>query len=391
MGLPKVPPIAIIGAGPSGLLLARLLELDHIDYVVFERDDSATWNDDERPSSSGTLDIHKGSGQAALKEGGLLGEFQSIARYDVPTRICDSQGNVCVEFSENDKPEVDRADLRKLLLASIPAARVRWGCKIERVERNLDGTVSIYRSDGQVESGFRLVVGADGAWSKVRNLVTTARPQYSGTHFFTTLIKTHNAIYTSVATMVENGNYLALEKGRQIFLHYLADGSHHLSVGVKLPETWSAKPTTAGTHNSLSLWQSVLQSEFCEWDEKPAGLVIKCCSSDQPFRSWPLYTLSADAVPWESCSGVTLLGDAAHLTIPSGDGVNNALQDSVELARQIVKHGVNGLDSAVREYEETMFPRAAKAIEKGQWYLEHFFGADTPETFLQAVGTHDDT
>jgi 2-polyprenyl-6-methoxyphenol hydroxylase-like FAD-dependent oxidoreductase len=72
------------------------------------------------------------------------------------------------------------------------------------------------------------------------------------------------------------------------------------------------------------------------------------------------------------------------LSVPTGDGVNNALYDSVELARHIVKYGIDDLDSAVVDYEKEMLPRALKAIGKGQWFTEHFFGADTPQSFLQA-------
>jgi hypothetical protein len=58
------------------------------------------------------------------------------------------------------------------------------------------------------------------------------------------------------------------------------------------------------------------------------------------------------------------------------------------LAREIIKHGIDNLETAVVEYEKAMLPRAVAAIEKGQWFTEYFFGADTPQSFLQAVGLH---
>ncbi|KAG2174756.1 hypothetical protein INT43_005814 [Umbelopsis isabellina] len=372
--------IAIIGAGPAGLTLARLLELAKIAYVVFERDESAALAGEY--SSSGTLDIHEKLGQSALKEAGLLDKFQSIARYDVPTRIVDAQGKVIVMIpgeSNTHKPEIARKDLRNLLLSSIPDKAIRWGCKVEDVQKDNDGSVSIHLTNGQVVSGFLLVVGADGAWSKVRKLITSEKPQYSGTHFFTTFIKPEDPTYTSVASVVETGNYLAMGNGRQIFLHYLGDRSYHLSVGLKLPENWTS--SSMMFHDSSALWKSLLQNEFIEWTQELTKLIS---SSNRSFRSWPLYSTPEKSVDWKHIPGVTLIGDAAHLTVPTGEGVNNALYDSAELARQIIKCGIDDLDSAVIIYEKEMLPRALKAIGKGKWYTEHFFGADTPQSFLQA-------
>jgi 2-polyprenyl-6-methoxyphenol hydroxylase-like FAD-dependent oxidoreductase len=165
-------PIAIIGAGPAGLTLARLLELAQIPYIVFDRDESSTWADEHR--SSGTLDIHKASGQVVLREALLLAAFESIARHHVPTKIVDEKAEIHADLSgeaNRDKPEIDRKDLRRLLLDSVPASKVVWASKVEHAQKETDGSVSVHFTDGRVEAGFRLVVGADGAWSKVRELV----------------------------------------------------------------------------------------------------------------------------------------------------------------------------------------------------------------------------
>jgi 2-polyprenyl-6-methoxyphenol hydroxylase-like FAD-dependent oxidoreductase len=66
------PSIAVIGAGPCGLTLARLLQCKGINYLVYERDESKDSN-----RSGGSLDIHAGTGQHALREGGLFDEFKN--------------------------------------------------------------------------------------------------------------------------------------------------------------------------------------------------------------------------------------------------------------------------------------------------------------------------
>lgn len=167
------PPIAILGAGPSGLALGRLLEIAKIAFVIFERDESAIA---AAAGRGGTLDIRADSGQVTLQEAGLLDQFKSIARYDATVKIADAKGKIYVSVEEDDsdsaKPEIDRKDLRALLLSSIPEDKVRWGFRVQRVQRETDESMSVHFADGRIESGFQLVVGADGAWSEARSLVS---------------------------------------------------------------------------------------------------------------------------------------------------------------------------------------------------------------------------
>lgn len=161
------PPIAILGAGPSGLILGRLLEKQSIDYTIFERD-----IDESVVNQGGSLDIHKGSGQLALEEAGLIEVFRKHARLDCVTTLADKQGNVAMSFQqESDRPEIDRKALRQLLLGSIPKHRVQWNSKVASVAKEEDDKMTVHLTNGSVHSGFKLVVGADGAWSKARSLV----------------------------------------------------------------------------------------------------------------------------------------------------------------------------------------------------------------------------
>ena len=67
--------IAIIGGGPGGLMLARLLQLRGLSPVVFERDAHA----EERPQG-GSLDLHGETGQRAMRLARLEAEFAAAAR-----------------------------------------------------------------------------------------------------------------------------------------------------------------------------------------------------------------------------------------------------------------------------------------------------------------------
>lgn len=172
------PPIAILGAGPAGLMLGRLLSLANIDYTIFERDESVAkaWG----RGGSGTLDIHTDSGQLALKEAGLFDRFKNLARFGASNIIADHQGKVFARLEgegDEDRPEIDRKDLRVMLSQSVPEQKVQWGSKVEVVIKENDGSMAMHMAGGKVEAGFRLVVGADGAWSKARSLVRIDSPE----------------------------------------------------------------------------------------------------------------------------------------------------------------------------------------------------------------------
>lgn len=375
------PPIAILGAGPSGLALGRMLELANIAYVIFERDVSCN----ETTSRAGTLDIHTGSGQLALQEAGLLDQFKKLARRDAHTIVADAQGKVFIRTGESDevnedRPEIDRKDLRALLLNSIPANKVRWGSRVQHVQRDTDGSMSVRFADGSIESGFRLVVGADGAWSKARNLVTSAKPQYSGLHYLTTTIKPEDPCHSAAVSLAGQGNYIALGEGKQIVALKLGDGSYHIGVGLRLPENWSSE-NAALLADPSALRRSLLNDHFANWPQLHTDLIKH---SDGDLYAWPLYAMPIESLSWRTVPGVTLIGDAAHVSTPFvGEGVNCAMTDSLQLAQQIVKHGLDDLDRAVSEYEKLMFPRGIDLISRSTKSGELFFAPDSPRGWLK--------
>ncbi|KAJ9605086.1 hypothetical protein H2200_010476 [Cladophialophora chaetospira] len=380
------PPVAILGAGPSGLTLARLLDRANIDFVVFERDESPTAAISTAGDKGvgGTLDLHAESGQLALQEAGLLDQFKAIARYDATVAIADSKGKVWISVGDDgedsDKPEIDRKDLRTLLLSSVPEEKVRWGFKVQNVQKETDGSMSIHFADGRVESGFQLVVGADGAWSKARRLVTTAKPQYYGIHYLSALIQPENPFHTAAASLAGKGLYMALGDEKQILVVKLGTGSYQVSVGLRLPENWTSE-NAALLKDSSALRQTLLRDSFTDW---PQSLMDVIRHSEGDFRTWPLYSMPAESLSWQTVPGVALVGDAAHLTVPLvGEGVNCALHDSLQLAQQIIKHGLDDLQGAVSEYEALMFPRAIDLIERSKESGEFYFAPDAPRGWLK--------
>ena len=89
--------IAIIGAGPAGCTLARLLQVSdaRVKVTIFESDGSL-----DARSQGGTLDLHTDTGIEALKRANLYNEFLEHARFDGDGRVSSqTRLNQCANFS----------------------------------------------------------------------------------------------------------------------------------------------------------------------------------------------------------------------------------------------------------------------------------------------------
>lgn len=66
---------------------------------------------------------------------------------------------------------------------------------------------------------------------------------------------------------------------------------------------------------------------------------------------------------WHAHPNVTLLGDAAHLMPPSGEGVNLAMLDALELSECLTADILVNLESSISLYENKMQSRAIAEAE----------------------------
>ena len=80
---------------------------------------------------------------------------------------------------------------------------------------------------------------------------------------------------------------------------------------------------------------------------------------------------------WDRIPGVMLVGDAAHLTPPDGDGANWALYDGAQLAKLIVENPTD-IDTAFTAFAEQMLPRSAASSVEGYQSFEQTFGYNAP-------------
>jgi 2-polyprenyl-6-methoxyphenol hydroxylase-like FAD-dependent oxidoreductase len=379
--------IAIIGAGPAGKIsnqssckmhvnhcqwlttntgcaLARLLHLGGIQATIFEGEDSASVR-----SQGGTLDLHTTSGLAAVKEAGLWDEFLSHARYDgqylaitdkdlhyYVVRGADVESNAA--FGE--RPEIDRVKLREILLDSLPAGTVKWGHRLQKVEGN-----TLVFTNGTTAS-FDLVVGADGAFSKVRlSIAPELKPEYTrvGMHHFT--IPDAEKTAPETYKIVNRGSVFASADSQRFTLQQMGDGS--LSMGfsfVREDEDWMKREKCGYDSQDLTEVKKAMAKELEHWGPE-FHKALDAAQGETSTRS--LWRLPIGQ-KWEHKTGVTLIGDAAHLMTPhAGEGVNQALEDAMILARVILKaQSKEDLDEQILQFESEMIARVEK-IQQLAW------------------------
>lgn len=362
--------ITIIGAGLGGLALARVLHVHGIDAVIYEAEPTPMSR-----TQGGQLDIHEADGQAAIEAAGLTAQFRALIHEGgEATRALGRDGTVLLDLPDDGdggRPEVLRGELRQLLIDSLPADAIRWGAKVVAVRALGGGRHELSFADGTVvETG--LLVGADGAWSKVRALVTDAAPSYYGTTYVETYLHDVRRRHPGIAELVGEGAMFALAPGRGISTHAEAGDIVHTYAQLHVPEAWAD-----GIDWSAPSAAERVLAEYPGWSGELTRLIGE---SDTPLVPRRLYTLPV-GLRWDRVPGVTLVGDAAHVSPPAGEGANIALFDGAELARHIVENP-GDLDAALTAYESEMFVRAEQSAADADEMATMMLGGDAPNGLL---------
>ncbi|GAA0927064.1 FAD-dependent monooxygenase [Kribbella koreensis] len=368
-------PIAIIGAGLGGLTLARVLHVNGIESAVFDLDASATAR-----GQGGMLDMHVESGQAALRAAGLYDEFRTLVHQGGQAmRILDSQGTVRLasdddadEGDAGDRPEINRRDLRDLLLDSLPSEAVHWGAKATGMRALGDGRHEVTLADGNSFT-TDLLIGADGAWSRVRPLVSDAVPVYTGLSFVEFSLEEADERHPAAAALVGPGMMMALGDSRGFLAHRETDGSLHIYSALMVPADWSTAIDFTDTEKA----KLTLLENFEGWSDDLRALVTE---ADTELVGRPIHALPIGH-RWDRVPGVTLLGDAAHVMSPfAGEGANLAMLDGAELAEAIARNADR--ETALAEYEADLFPRSESAAQGSADNLLISFAPDSPQGIL---------
>ncbi|KAL8720889.1 MAG: hypothetical protein Q9225_002307 [Loekoesia sp. 1 TL-2023] len=324
--------VAIVGAGPAGCILARLLQHPDIEVLIFESEPSPDYR-----SQGGTLDLHQDTGLYALKRANLYDEFLKSARMDGDAlAVCDKhmlhyldlKSSKESSYFSQGKPEIDRTMLRKLLYDCLPESIIRWGHRLRTCDEH---NRELLFDNGVIERGFDLIVGADGAWSKIRLLLTTEKPFFSGVGGYNLIIPHAGKTHPDLSTLVNRGSIFSFSDGKVVMGQQMGDGSIYVSVWCVKNEDWMQKA-------EFDVWnggavKEALTEEFREWD--PQLLKMIQATDDDSVTPRSLFMLPV-GMRWNTKPGITMLGDAAHLMTPFvGEGVNCAFRDAVDLSEAV--------------------------------------------------------
>lgn len=361
--------IAIIGGGPGGLTLARLLQQKGIDVKVYERDLNR-----EVRSQGATLDLHEQSGLKALKAAHLLDAFKRTYRPGAEKgRVLDKEGNILfdeheqaraeIDFdSPNARPEIDRTDLRNLLLNSLAPETVVWNHHF----------VDMAPASAQWELKFKdgttaladVVIGADGGNSKIRPFVTPIKPSYAGITILQGNVENAKTTAPRIDELLQGGKIYVHHEGKYLHISAKGDGSIDLYVSSRMEETWAK-------HNSIDFSDKAqvvqcFKTMFADWGSLWFELFENV---DLPILVRPQYAVPSGQT-WEAKSNLALLGDAAHIMAPSGEGVNLAMLDALELSECLTDDRYSDTQTAIAAYEASMRQRAAQEVAESFEMME---------------------
>lgn len=367
--------ISIIGAGLGGLTLARTLHRHGIGATIYEAERSST----ER-TQGGLLDIHEHNGQPALKAAGLYDAFLRLVRAgEDAKRVVNKDGIILFDKATDPssrRPEVDRGELRAMLIASLPDTAIRWDHKVTSLIQTGDGRHQVGFANG-TQTTVDLLVGADGAWSKVRALLSDAKPVYSGMCFIEIALAAGDARRAEDALAIGDGTLIAVAPGKGIIVHRNADGGAAGYVALNGPEAWIRSIDLDEPRAGLDS----IARHFAGWTPYLTSFITRSIA-DPTIR--PIYALPVEH-QWQRKAGVTLVGDAAHLMSPfAGEGANLAMYDGADLARAIAGTP-DGIEWALSTYEEALFPRSRDVARMSAQNLKLFFGKTAPDSVVDLL------
>ncbi|WP_159730855.1 NAD(P)/FAD-dependent oxidoreductase [Sphingobacterium sp. 18053] len=362
--------IAVVGGGPGGLTLARLLQLKGADVKVYERDFSQ-----EARVQGAIVDLHFDSGLKVIEVAGLTEVFKAnymrgadkYRNVDKDLSICvdEDNKNGTLDFgNEHFRPEIDRGKLRDLFIDALLPDTVVWDSQFVSMQQ-LNNGWQIQFKNGTTATAD-IVIGADGYRSKIRPYVTDIKELYSGATFIQGEVDYPKRDCPEMYELVNNASLIAMGVGKTIGVQPSGDGSRLTFYTAALYEEDWFKNSGIDFNNSEEVC-AYLMKFYDDWNLTFFTLFKSCTHFiHRPINYFPLDQ------KWETKSNITLIGDAAHLMPPSGEGVNTAMLDALDICECLTNGEFENIQTAIATYEKQMLERAKKLGEEALELIKDF-------------------
>ncbi len=373
--------LTIVGGGPGGLILGRLLQQKGVAVTVYERD----LNRDARVQGS-PLDMHEGSGLAALRKAGLLDAFKKAFRPGADRTVIVNE-HTEIFFNEHNsekeedfgspafRPEIDRPALRRLLLESLLPGTVVWDSHFISLEAQGEGWTLHFKNGSSAYAD--IVVAADGANSRIRPYLTSTKPFYTGITMLEGSVYDGEKGAPDIHALLKGGKVMAFGKGQDILLGEKGSGEIGFYASFKTDEAWAA--TNGLDYSDKAQMLAWFRHAYSGWSPVWEELFENAAL---PFIPRPIYCMPLDQT-WEAAPNLTMIGDAAHVMPPfAGEGANMAMLDALEASECLTSNEYGTVRGAIAAYETAMRKRAAAAAQESLENGERMHAEDALDTML---------
>lgn len=379
--------IAIVGGGPGGLTLARLLQLKGANVKVYERDA----NKDARLIGS-PLDMHDDSGMAAIIKADLLDAFKKSYRPGADKQLVTNE-KAEIFYSDHTtkpvenfgnkafRPEIDRVPLRNMLLDSLQPNTVIWDSHFLTMDKDNDGWLLHFKNRQSVYAD--IVIAADGANSKIRPYITDIKAFYSGITMLEVNIPNAKQNAPDMYQKLDGGKIMAFGNAKCMLGGQKGNGEIGFYATLKIDENWAKNGGLDYSDKGQLLdW---FKATFPKWSSDWYEIFENAAT---PVIPRPIYCMPLDQ-SWQSLSNLTMIGDAAHVMPPfAGEGANMAMRDALDLSEVLTSDQYATLLEAITDYETNMRKRAANAAKESLENGERMHNENSLGTMLAFFNSH---
>jgi FAD-dependent urate hydroxylase len=361
----RPPRILVVGAGVSGISIARGLLRDGNDVTVFDQRSNVqagggavtTWSNGETVLRQLGVDMN-GTGQLLSSVRVMTSTGRRLATLDVTSMVNRLGAPVRM---------VPRRDLLERLLEGFPADRIRCNSRAVGVVTTPNG-VGVEFADGSSAEGD-LLVGADGLHSVVRDIVCAQNAEPTGWCSWQGLVTLPDLADNRVAMIIigERGN-----------TGLWPAGGSELQWWFDLPWSYDfVRPQRP---------IDVIRSNFTGWSDSVDRVLAKLTDDDLAGSPFPHFR---HPIPQPGKGAVTLLGDAAHTMPPTlAQGTNQALLDTMVLCKALSdlqkrrNRSFRDLPSALRWYEKTRRRKVSAVSRVASLQVAHGEAVLRPATYV---------